>query len=269
LVESMLVVEDGGLFDGTFPNLQEFVSLPGQSRTAFSVRCVLIALVTRIPRRSAVSNTSCSVTDRSTKMNDNSLLIFSAKIRTEYNVRAQQSSLRGELTVRTIQITTAAISTSQSAPFTVCCCSLVTTIMDRRRSHDGLVAADADDELGDGARLFKLAATKTPHNSMAGSFSGSMRMLLDEAVAFEDHTRSIGGRLGGHFESVRTPPGTPLFGKDGAAPSERTSLLPKGRFAPPALIVWIFPALTCAAGAYQYVVFSINLFSCFSPAFLF
>ena len=121
---------------------------------------------------------------------------------------------------------------------------------------------DSDDDLI-AIQRFKFAASKTPHNSMVLSFRQGVVSLEDMGLlALEDHTRSIGGRLGGHFDSTRLSvgslslPGTPLPHR-GAGPHERSSLLQKTPeelerkpSASPALIVWIFPALACASGAF-------------------
>jgi len=122
---------------------------------------------------------------------------------------------------------------------------------------------DSDDDLI-AVQRFKFAASKTPHNSMVLSLRQSVLSLEDMGLlALEDHTRSIGGRLGGHFDSTRLSvgslslPGTPLPHRGGAGPHERSLLLQKTHeelvkkpSASPALIVWIFPALACASGAF-------------------
>jgi len=120
--------------------------------------------------------------------------------------------------------------------------------------HDDVGAADAsDDEIG-GVHFKRnaWAASKTPQNSMTKSFSQSMRLLEETALtASEDHSRSISGRLGRRIDMLHTPPVTPMMGR---APSEGTYLLPKDGLKAPSLLVWIFPALACASGAYQFEI---------------
>lgn len=122
-------------------------------------------------------------------------------------------------------------------------------------THNGAAAADiSDDEIEGGVHLKRSAwaASKSPRNSLASSFSQSMRMLEETAlIAAEDHSRSISGRLGRRIESVRSPPGTPMTGTI----SEESQLLPKDGLKAPALLVWIFPALACASGEYSFICF--------------
>jgi transporter family protein len=74
----------------------------------------------------------------------------------------------------------------------------------------------------------------------------------------EDHGRSIGGRLGGHFDSIRS---TIPIADDDIESDEATRLLVQSTRKhivsppPPALAVWITPALSCAAAYAFYNIF--------------
>ena len=96
--------------------------------------------------------------------------------------------------------------------------------------------------------MFRWSANKTPQKSIISSFGQSIRMFEESGMlAVEDHSRSISGRLGRRIDSLRTPPCTPIVGR---APCEGTRLVPKSGIGTPSLIIWIFPALACAVGAY-------------------
>ena len=93
------------------------------------------------------------------------------------------------------------------------------------------------------------------------SLTGSVKM---QALAIHvDSTRSIGGRLGGHFDSSRSIDRSRLFGS-GGPPTEGTRLVSipsidveedKGQGPP--LSKWIAPALCCAAAYAFYNVSSV------------
>jgi len=94
------------------------------------------------------------------------------------------------------------------------------------------------------------------------SLTGSVKM---QALAIHvDSTRSIGGRLGGHFDSSRSIDRSRLFGS-GGPPTEGTRLVSipsidveedKEQGGPP-LSKWIAPALCCAAAYAFYNVSSV------------
>jgi bacterial/archaeal transporter family protein len=106
----------------------------------------------------------------------------------------------------------------------------------------------------------------------ARSRRSSLTVLTSRALAVQgDVTRSIGGRLGGHFDSVRSPLDLKV---DGSIRGERTPLMLHspatalkgsidiiGTITSPPLKLWIAPALACA-GAYAFYNIFIKKGSC-------
>lgn len=105
--------------------------------------------------------------------------------------------------------------------------------------------------------------------SRSGSITGSIKL---QALSIQqDSVRSIGGRLGGHFDSTRSiqlPGGYASSSSVGIElPTEASQLLGSsvgggGREAgtSPPMAAWIFPALTCAL-AYAFYNVSTRTFS--------
>ena len=104
-----------------------------------------------------------------------------------------------------------------------------------------------------------------------GSATGSSNLtgsVRAQAMAIHaDSTRSIGGRLGGHFDSSRSIPSTAILSDLVHAdhpPTEGTSLVSipsmsvMAEVGPP-LTKWILPALSCAAA---YAFYNVSCFFC-------